>query len=127
MGDPVKAPDSTPKKSMMLVKAEAWQRARASSDLLLIFLLKAHRPDIYRETTRHWVSGPGGQPIEVKGKLAYEEYRAAFLGVFGGVLGEAGPLGLEAPKGDGFALAISWSGAWRGNDGRHFHHFHARG
>src|SRR3990167_8743128 len=133
MGDPVKAPDSTPKKSMMLVKAEvwrplflaalrnsgnvraacqaagidrktsylhrqrfpnfakewadaledacdvleaeAWQRARASSDLLLIFLLKAHRPDIYRETTRHWVSGPGGQPIEVKGKLAYEEYR----------------------------------------------------
>src|SRR3990167_5177831 len=25
MGDPVKAPDSTPKKSMMLVKAEVWR------------------------------------------------------------------------------------------------------
>jgi len=35
-----------------VLAAEAWQRARSSSDLLLIFLLKAHRPEIYRETTR---------------------------------------------------------------------------
>ena len=27
----------------------AWQRAQKSSDTLLIFLLKAHRPDLYRD------------------------------------------------------------------------------
>lgn len=44
---------------------EAVARARAveSSDTLLIFLLKAHRPEKYRETTKHEHSGPGGEPI----------------------------------------------------------------
>lgn len=32
-----------------ILEAEAWKRARGTSDLLLIFLLKAHRPDKYRE------------------------------------------------------------------------------
>lgn len=32
------------------LEAVAIQRARASSDTLLIFLLKAHRPGVYRET-----------------------------------------------------------------------------
>jgi hypothetical protein len=36
-----------------ILEAEAWKRARDKSDLLLIFLLKAHRPAKYRETTRH--------------------------------------------------------------------------
>ena len=36
-----------------LLEAAAWVRARSTSDTLLIFLLKAHRPEKYRETTRH--------------------------------------------------------------------------
>lgn len=40
-----------------ILEAVAWQRARSVSDLLLIFLLKAHRPAMYRETTRHEHSG----------------------------------------------------------------------
>jgi len=42
-------------------------RALKSSDLLMIFLLKAHRPDLYRETTRHELTGRNGEaliPIE---------------------------------------------------------------
>lgn len=36
---------------------------REYSDTLLIFMLKARRPEIYRETTRHEHSGPDGGPI----------------------------------------------------------------
>lgn len=32
-----------------LLEAEAWQRARKQSDTLMIFLLKAHKPEKYRE------------------------------------------------------------------------------
>lgn len=34
------------------------------SDTLMIFLLKAHRPDKYRESFKHEHSGPNGKPIE---------------------------------------------------------------
>lgn len=34
------------------LEAAAWLRAKSRSDTLMIFLLKAHRPDKYRETTR---------------------------------------------------------------------------
>lgn len=32
-----------------ILEAEAWQRARKVSDTLIIFLLKAHKPAMYRE------------------------------------------------------------------------------
>jgi hypothetical protein len=35
-----------------ILEAEAWQRGRKSSDTLLIFLLKAHRPEKYREVIK---------------------------------------------------------------------------
>lgn len=38
-----------------ILEAEARKRATQGSDLLLIFLLKAHRPDVYRETIKHQV------------------------------------------------------------------------
>ena len=38
---------------------------REYSDTLLIFLLKAHRPDKYRENFRHELSGPGGASIPI--------------------------------------------------------------
>jgi hypothetical protein len=33
-----------------ILEADAWTRARKQSDVLIIFLLKAHRPAKYRET-----------------------------------------------------------------------------
>jgi hypothetical protein len=40
-----------------ILEGIAWERASASSDLLLIFLLKANRPAKYRETVRQEHSG----------------------------------------------------------------------
>lgn len=45
--------------------ADAFKRAKAGSDVLTIFLLKSHRPEVYRESTRQEISGPKGGPIEV--------------------------------------------------------------
>jgi len=39
---------------------------RKFSDLLLIFLLKAHRPAKFRETTRHELTGAEGGAIDVR-------------------------------------------------------------
>ena len=69
------------------LEVSAWQRARNGvkrekgvyyegkliatdvtteySDTLLIFLLKAHRPAKYRETTRHELTGADGGPVQV--------------------------------------------------------------
>ena len=47
-----------------LLEAEARRRAMTTSDLLMIFLLKAHKPDMYRDVQHHEVSGPEGRPIE---------------------------------------------------------------
>lgn len=41
----------------------ARQRATTVSDTLLIFLLKAHRPERYRERYDHQHSGKGGGPV----------------------------------------------------------------
>lgn len=38
-------------------------RIREYSDTLLIFMLKARRPEVYRETTRHEHTGANGGPI----------------------------------------------------------------
>ena len=40
-----------------ILEAVATERAKASSDTLLIFLLKAHRPDKYRDTTVNKLEG----------------------------------------------------------------------
>ena len=39
------------------LEAVAWERARSSSDTLLIFLLKAHRRDLYGDGARRDVAG----------------------------------------------------------------------
>lgn len=48
------------------LESVARRRAIESSDVLMIFLLKAHRPEVYRETHRHEVSGPSGQAVPVE-------------------------------------------------------------
>lgn len=45
------------------LETEATRRALEGSDTLLIFLLKARRPKVYRERVSTEVSGPDGQPL----------------------------------------------------------------
>jgi hypothetical protein len=50
-----------------LLEAIALERARQSSDALLIFLLKAHRPDKYRDPPRViQLAGEAGGPIQIQ-------------------------------------------------------------
>lgn len=56
-----------------LLEAEAWQRARKKSDTLMIFLLKAHRPEKYRESV----------DVNLK-KLSDEELIARVTAALGG-------------------------------------------
>lgn len=46
-----------------LLEATAQARAITGSDLLIIFLLKALRPEKFREQVKHELSGPSGGPI----------------------------------------------------------------
>lgn len=48
-----------------MLESEAHRRARHVSDTLMIFLLKSHRPEKYRETIRNEVTGKDGQPIRI--------------------------------------------------------------
>src|SRR5262249_55931157 len=41
--------DEAIEQAVDILEAEAWQRARKQSDVLMIFLLKAHKPEKYRE------------------------------------------------------------------------------
>lgn len=54
------------RQAVELLEAEAWKRARTTSDTLLIFLLKANKPRKYRETQRHEHTGADGGAIKVE-------------------------------------------------------------
>lgn len=76
------------------LEAIARQRAKETSDTLLIFLLKAHRPEKYRETNRVEHSGVNGNPIQIE---AFN-YRAAIAAL---APAEAGSMGdSDAPGAD---------------------------
>lgn len=45
------------------LEAMAWLRAKGRSDVLLIFLLKAHRPEKYRERAAMELTGKDGAPL----------------------------------------------------------------
>jgi hypothetical protein len=47
--DFARAWDDAKDAAVEVLEAEAWQRARKQSDTLMIFLLKAHKPEKYRE------------------------------------------------------------------------------
>jgi hypothetical protein len=47
-----------------ILEGEAWQRARKQSDTLMIFLLKAHKPEKYRERTEMDITSKGKPLIE---------------------------------------------------------------
>ena len=66
--------------------AEAWKRAtEGASDRLLMFLLKAHRPDVYNPVRRTEISGPGedGAIVVQNVELTSAERRAAIAGMLG--------------------------------------------
>jgi hypothetical protein len=52
-----------------ILEAAAIKRAQQYSDTLLMFLLKARRPQVYRDNYKQQVeiSGPGGKAVEIKG------------------------------------------------------------
>ena len=52
------------------LEAEARRRAMNSSDVLLIFLLKARRPAVYRENARVELTGAAGGPVALSPVLA---------------------------------------------------------
>ena len=49
------------------------RRARESSDTAAIFLLKSHRPDVYRENKRTELTGANGGPVETRIVFGYED------------------------------------------------------
>lgn len=50
-------------------KGEEVGREREFSDTLLIFLLKARKPEVYRENVKVVHSGPSGGPIQTKSEV----------------------------------------------------------
>ena len=48
------------------LETEATRRALESSDTLLIFLLKARRPNVYRDRVSAELTGPNGAPLQAK-------------------------------------------------------------
>jgi len=56
--------DAAERRTQLLEK-EAWRRALAGSDTLMIFMLKAARPAMYRENFNVSLSNPDGTPLEL--------------------------------------------------------------
>ena len=57
-----------------ILEAEAWKRAvNDKSDRLLMFLLKAHRPDKFKERTATELTGADGGPIKAYTILAHPD------------------------------------------------------
>ena len=48
------------------LEAEARKRAKQASDALLMFLLKAHRPEKFRERYTAELVGAGGGPVQIQ-------------------------------------------------------------
>src|SRR3972149_1983478 len=56
--------DAAVREGIEAVEDEAWHRTK-KSDTMLIFMLKSHKPLIYRETIRQEHTGAEGKPIEI--------------------------------------------------------------
>jgi hypothetical protein len=89
--------DAAMQEAIDSLETAAWRRAKKSSDTLLMFLLKAHRPSTYRDTTRQEHTGADGQPIEVHLDVDSPSIRAwrdslRVLGIAVDPVADAGPL-----------------------------------
>jgi hypothetical protein len=63
--DFARAWESAKEDALDLLEASAHKRAHNASDTLIIFLLKAGRPEKYRDVQQHYHSGPDGNPIQL--------------------------------------------------------------
>jgi hypothetical protein len=72
------------------LEAEARRRALSTSDTLLMFLLRANRPAMYRDNARLELTGPAGGPIVTQQVLAGmgDHEKAALRRVIDEVLAE---------------------------------------
>lgn len=55
--------DTVKEEAIEILEGIGWQRAQKQSDTLLIFFLKANRPEKYKETQRHELSNPDGSNL----------------------------------------------------------------
>jgi hypothetical protein len=62
--------DQAEEDSTEALEAEARRRAMSVSDTLLIFLLKARRPAVYRDNARLELTGAAGGPVQTQAVLA---------------------------------------------------------
>lgn len=69
--------DDAIREAVELLEAEGWQRARKTSDTLLIFLLKAHKPEMYREKFEHNHKGNVALTFAELAQLAGDEQSSA--------------------------------------------------
>ena len=60
-------------KGVDALEAEAFKRAFAGSDTLLIFLLKGNKSAKYKDRVQSEISGPGGGPIQISDEEATKE------------------------------------------------------
>jgi len=56
------------------MESTARARARESSDVLMIFLLKSLRPAVYRDNYSIEHSGPAGKPIEIENRQSAQKF-----------------------------------------------------
>jgi hypothetical protein len=75
--------DEAVREGIEAVEDEAWRRTK-KSDTMLIFMLKSHKPGIYRETIRQEHTGAEGKPIEII------EARSQLLGKLAALAPESG-------------------------------------
>lgn len=54
--------DQAKEEAIEILEGHAWSRASSTSDVLMIFLLKAHKPERYREQSHLDVTS-GGKPL----------------------------------------------------------------
>jgi hypothetical protein len=62
-----------------ILEAEARRRALSVSDALLMFLLRAHRPGLYRDNARLELTGAAGGPIQTQVLAGFGDHERAAL------------------------------------------------
>ena len=65
-----------------ILEAEMMKRAKSGSDTLMIFLMKAHRPEKYRDVYRTELTGKNGGAVKVQSGLS-PEFAAALNKIYG--------------------------------------------
>ncbi len=71
--------DQAQEDAIEILEAEARRRAMSMSDTLLIFLLKANRPAVYRDNARLELTGAAGGPIVTQVLSGLDDHEKAAL------------------------------------------------